>query len=125
MAKIFPRQGDETFVIRGLVQFNITAAKQMIQENPREPVMVDVKMFRNYISGRESLVLGITVRPDIVEKANPDVPGIMANFQFHDGQFYDFPIDGWHRLAKSDKEGRETMAFYPLTQEEIAQIMFR
>jgi len=102
---------EETFEY-GTRRFDIQKAKEIIRSAPREIRRVDPAGIPG--AGRQ----GIAVDAKTVAAADTSKPILMATV---DGE--SFPIDGWHRLTRAQKDGLAEIGAVYLTEAETRAVL--
>lgn len=110
---------DEEFYY-GMNTWDVTEANRILFHKPRSTVKFPVKAVEYQLKSGH-----VNVTPEIKKLANLDIPLILITTEFKDGddvELSDFPIDGWHRIAKALDEDVEFLPAYKLDLEETKAI---
>lgn len=97
----------------GLYEFNITEAKKLIRATPRPLTEVEIG---SYVALLELIVsLGPPIKGRTYDLAFPLIVGTLGNGGL-------LLLDGWHRVARANKQGLKTLPAVILTKYETSMI---
>jgi hypothetical protein len=131
--------GHEVFKFLGR-KWDIGKALQVLKDSPRETIpfpahrwwgwLIDPedpkKDTRKGIEAKAASLCAITVDWNHVKQVTGERmedPVILGSFKAkQDGTKYGIVLDGWHRIAKSKREGIQNLRAYVLTEEETARV---
>lgn len=122
----FEWNDEEYEVFRFLAsQFDVRKAKTLIKAAPRNVFEINVADLATFLSPQPSegddkvfCINAIAIDEDRVMDVDCDYPVIYAIMITDDGKWSGIPIDGWHRLHKAYRTGRETVPCVFLEPEE-------
>jgi hypothetical protein len=100
----------------GMGTWDVREAKRILYQNPRPKTTFPVESVKHYVESGK-----IAITPKIMKMANLSIPLILISTKYND-EVSNFPIDGWHRIAKALKEGVKELPAYLLTLEETESI---
>jgi len=115
-SKIYFILSGERFPIDLIGSYNIDRAKSIIDKAPRTSVPTDVDVWQAFADQMEWQHLG-AAREAAVDYS---IPVIIATVD-KAGERY-MLIDGWHRVHKAKKEGRDVIQAFYLTEEETKEV---
>ena len=103
-------QGHEIFTLMGR-QFDVTVATEVAQERGEAHDLVVSGYFRLLQKNLDDhrFTMGISVNQEHVPTVDLEKPLIVAQLTTRGGDVNHMVIDGWHRIAKAEREGRDTL----------------
>ena len=110
-----------TFIIHC---WDVAAAKNILKKKPRDSDTVDVSGCAEMLAkstknddGSMSIHMGVHTDPDELDNADLTVPLILVKFK---GSI--MVIDGWHRIARAERDGVESLPCVCLTARESQRV---
>lgn len=103
------RDAAEVFYVHPGLAYDISMAKTILAESPREPEWVDLELaFRMILAGE------VGIDPQRMLVVDPTAPGIAVR-----SPAGDILLDGWHRAGGFCLAGRGRMRAFILTEDEL------